>query len=533
MPETETPPAPVQNLSKTPTLLETLAEQMDLSGAPQIKAKELPRIAEQIQPTNKAPEPPEKKKEKPPEKKAEKKGDESPPEKKPEEKAAIEDEWKKANETVAEKLFKKKPPKEGEPGGTPADKKVDAEKGKGKAEEEPPAPTKRKRSSVTNEAEITERAAAAASEAATRAVSKALSKPEEKPATKPVEDSLTPAERKQFNIYQELEAWKPEAYKGVTAKYLGSLKEIQDYVKTWAKENPGVQFDPNDEQHNEFFERIEPPVDEDDWDDAKANIRAREISSQAVKPLNDKLQAMEQERARNMMEPVLQQKALQGVHMLLNEFDPALAVEIAKPEGVKELQEKDPITAGILNHVAGIVSSLVSEIVRLHDPNAGIPFNASNPAHKEIADFILSQEARIAKLPREDQLRDGKRFIGRFDYRSLPPEQKDSYWFLDQDDITYLLAQKYAIQAKKIREEAVTKFNETAEKLGYKKLDGAKPGAKAASEKTAQPSKPAKTTTSPEAVSRTTVKTAAGPDGKAAPDQAQVILGSLFHRLRS
>ncbi len=521
-PTTETPAAPVQDLGKTPTLLETLSQQMDLSGAPQIKAKELPRIAEQIQPTDR---PPEKKKEKPTEKKAE--------EKKADEPAKIEDEWKKANETVAEKLFKKKPPKEGETGGTPAEKKVDAEKGKGKAEDEPPAPTRRKRASVTNEAEITERAAAAASEAATRAVSKALSKPEEKPAPKPPEDALTPAERKQFNIYQELEAWKPEAYKGVTEKYLGSLKEIQDYVKTWAKENPGVQFDPNDEQHNEFFERIEPPVDEDDWDDAKANIRAREISSQAVKPLNDKLQAMEQERARNMMEPVLQQKALQGVHMLLNEFDPELAVEIGKPEGVKELQEKDPITAGILNHVAGIVSSLVAEIVRLHDPNAGIPFNANNPAHKEIADFILSQEARIAKLPREDQMRDGKRFMGRFDYRSLTPDEKGSYWFLDQDDITYLLAQKYAIQARKIREEAVTKFNETAEKLGYKKLDGAKPGTKTTAARAAQPAKPKETPTSPEAVSRTTVKTATGPDGKGAPDQAQVILGSLFHRLRS
>jgi len=195
---------------------------------------------------------------------------------------------------------------------------------------------------------------------------------------------------------------------------------------------------------------------------------------------------MEQERARATLEPVIQQKVLQSVEMLLNEFDPELAGDLKKPDGVKELMERDPITAGILNHMAGSVSALTAELVRLHDPNGGVNYDPANPAHKELSDFILGQEDRISKLPRPDQVRDGKRFIGRMAFGRLPQDQKAAYWFLDQDDVAYLLAQKYAIQAKKIRDAEVEKFNATAERLGYQKIDGAKPKPKPAGERSAQ-----------------------------------------------
>src|SRR6185436_9223298 len=299
----------------------------------------LPSIAESTE-TITRPEP----KTKPEPTTREEKPEEKPEEKKKRETAEKnqEEEWKKAGETISEKLFRKKPKAEKSETKTPEEKPV-VEKPK---KDEPPAPARRKRAS---EAEITERAAAAAAEAATNAVARMAPKPEEKPAPKRPEDGLTQKQRDQLIVYQELEAMKPAQYKGITEQYLKSIPEIQDYVKTWAKENPGQAFDADDEQHNEFFARIEPVVDEDDWKKAEITIGAREIATQAVKPLNDKIAAMEQERARTTLEPVIQQKVLQSVEMLLNEFDPEIAGEIKKPDGVKELMERDPITAGILN----------------------------------------------------------------------------------------------------------------------------------------------------------------------------------------
>jgi len=532
MPEaTETPAPPIRDLGKAPTLLETLASQMDLSDAPIIKPRELPSISENTETITRPESKTEPKTETPPD-------DETPPEK-PEEKKkredaekAQQDEWKKAGETISEKLFRKKPKAEKSETKPPekAAEKTTEEKPPEKKETTPTP--RRKRAS---EAEITERAAAAAAEAATNAVAKLTpaTKPEDKPAPKRPEDGLTQKQRDQLIVYQELEVLKPAQYKGITEQYLKSIPEIQEYVKTWAKENPGQTFDPDAEEHNAFFERIEPVVDEDDWKKAEITIGAKEIASQAVKPLNEKIAAMEQERARTTLEPVIQQKVLQSVEMLLNEFDPEIAGEIRKPDGVKELTERDPITAGILNHMAGAVSSLTAELVRLHDPNGGVNYDPANPAHKELSDFILSQEDRISKLPREDQMRDGKRFIGRMAFGRLAQDQKPAYWFLDQDDIAYLLAQKYAIQAKKIRDAEVEKFNATAERLGYQKIDGAKPKPKPAGERSAQHANGATGAPSPEAVSRTSLRTPTGKDGKPAPGEAEVILGSLFHRLRS
>jgi hypothetical protein len=525
MPEVANPPAPTQDLGKTPTLLESLAGQMDLSDAPTIKGRELPPIAED---DGKKPE----KKEEP---KPEPKAEEKPEEKKSREEreAAEQEEWKKASETVAEKLFKKRGPKEEKKPEKPAEKPAEAKAETKPEKPEKPAEKPRRRAS---EAEITERAAAAAAEAATRAVSKmgrTEPLPDARPKTQDPRESLSSAERRQFDVYQELEASQPDRYKGVTQKYLKSLADIQEYTKTWAKENPGQKFNPDSEEHNEFFARIEPEVDEDDWVDAKANIRARDISAKAVKPLNEKLQKMEQDRAKAALEPFVRQKQLESVGMLLNEFDPEIAAELNKPDGAKALAEKDPITAGILNHTAGVLFALSAEIVRLHDPNAGVEFDARNDAHKEIADFILEQEQRIARMPAEDRTRDGKRFIGRLAYRNLPAEEKPGYWFLDQDDIINLLAQKYAIQAKKVRDDAVTKFNETAEKLGYKKIEAPKAASGKDDKKPATPAKPKEIPASPEAVSKASVKTATGTDGKPAPGEADVILGRLFQTVRS
>ncbi len=546
MPEaatTETPPAPVQDFGKTPTLLETLSQQMDISGAPVTTARSLPPIAGDDDKGKADKEKEEADAKAAAEKKAKEK--EKPEEQKSreEKEAAEQEEWKKASEKVADKLFKKRgPPKKDEGGdkGKPAaEAKVDADIPPVKREDKKPVVTERARKRAS-EAEILERAATAAERSATAAERAAAaaaefqSAPAEKRATtKPPEDSLTPAERKQFDVYQELESSQSDRYKGVTQKYLKSLTEIADYTKTWAKENPGQKFDPDADEHNDFFERIEPEVDEDDWVDAKANLRAREISSKAVAPLNEKLAQMQKDQARAMAEPYVRQKQVESVGLLLTEFDPEIAAEINKPEGAKALSERDPITSGILNHVAGRMFGLSAEIIRLHDPNIGVEFDGKNDVHREIADFILEQEQRIAKLPAEDRLREGKRFIGRLAYRSLQPDEKAAYWFLDQDDVIYLLAQKYAKEAKKIRDAETQKFNATAEKLGYKKIEVPKTGADKGKPAAAQPAKPKESVTSPEALSKTSVKTTAGSDGKPAPDAADVIVGRLFGALRS
>ncbi len=176
---------------------------------------------------------------------------------------------------------------------------------------------------------------------------------------------------------------------------------------------------------------------------------------------------------------------------------------------------------------------LAAEVIRLHDPMAGTHYDGRNGAHKEIADFILGQEQRISRLPSQDRTRDGKRFIGRLQYQQLPSDEKAGYWFLDQDDILNLLAQKYAVQAKKVRDSEVERFNATAEKLGYKKIEAPKPAQSKDDKKKPEPAKTKENAQSPEATSKASVKTTGGTDDKAAPDAADVIVGRLFGALRS
>lgn len=532
MPDTiEAPPAPAQDLGRTPTLLETLATRIDISDAPTSTAKTLPPILDD--PDAKKPE---KEKEEPAPK--EEKKDEQPPknedEEKPPKKEDEEAQLQKDSETIADKLFKKRATREAK---KEEKKKPDEEKAKEKEkpQEEKPKPTRRP-APVVDEAAITERASAAAAGAATKAVTDAMARSSAKPPAeqeKPIEERLSAEEKKQFVVYKELEQLDPTRYKGVTEKYLKSLNEISDYVKTWTKENTGVKFNPDDPEHNEFFERVEPEVDEDDWVDAKASLRARDIAARAVAPVNERMQQMERDRARTALEPFVQQKQVEAVVQLVEHFDPEVAASIRKPEGLKEFNEKDPITASILNNAAEMVGMLAAEVVKLHDPTAGVPYSATNAAHKEIADFIMGQEQRITKLAPQDKERDGKMFIGRLQYRQLPEDQKSRYWFLEQDDVISLLAQKYALRAKNLRDARVEDFNKTADRLGYKKMDAPNKTPKAETDKVREAAKTKMDTSSPEATSRASVKTTAGTPNSTPTDTASAIVGKLFGHLRS
>lgn len=528
---TEAPPAPTQDLGRTPTLLETLSTRMDISDAPTTTAKTLPPILDD--PDAKKPE-----KEKEEEIPKKEKDEEQPPKKEDEEKhPKKEDEeaqLQKDSETIADKLFKKRTPKEPK---KPAEekKKPDDEKAKEKPPEEKPRPARRP-APVVDEATITERASAAAASAATRAVTDAMAKSAAKPLPeieKPIEERLSAEEKKQFVVYKELEQLDPVRYKGVTEKYLKSLNEIADYVKNWTKETPGVKFNADDPEHNDFFERVEPDVDEDDWVDAKASLRARDIAARAVAPVNERMQQMERDRARTALEPFVQQKQAEAVIQLVENFDPAVAASIRKPEGLKEFNEKDPISASILNNAAEMLGMLAAEVVKLHDPNAGVAYSATNAAHKEIADFIMGQETRISKLAPQDKERDGKMFIGRLQYRQLPEEQKLRYWFLEQDDVISLLAQKYALRAKNLRDARVDDFNKTADRLGYKKIDAPNKTPKPEADKVREAAKTKMDSSSPEATSRASVKTTAGTPSTTPNDTASAIVGKLFGHLRS
>lgn len=529
MPDTlEAPQAPAQDFNKTPTLLETLASTMDLSDAPQIRGKSLPPIVD---------DPKKKKVEEDKEKPAPKEEPPKPEVKKTEEEEAA---LQKQAETISDKLFKKRAPKESkkEEPKKEAEKPTE-EKPIVKSDEEKPKedkPKTRRQSPAMDEAAITERASAAAASAATKAVSDALSKGGTKPADKlekGPEDKLSADERKQFVVYKELEQIDPTRYKGVTDKYLKSLDEISDYVKTWSKDNPGVKFDPDDDQHNTFFQRVEPAVDEDDWVDAKASIRARDIAARAVAPVNERMQQMERDRAKTALEPFVQQKQLEAVHHLVEHFDPEVAAAIRKQDGIKELGEKDPITASILTSTAETLGTIAAEVVRLHDEVGGVPYSATNAVHREIADFILGQEHRISSLPPHEKERDGKMFIGRQQYQQLSDDQKARYWFLNQDDVIYLLAQKYASQAKKLRDSKIDEFNKTADKLGFKKIEAPKTTPATEEKKPKETPKPKENSPSPESISKAAVKPTPGTPTTENTDVASAIVGKLFGHLRS
>src|SRR4029077_3831529 len=115
------------------------------------------------------------------------------------------------------------------------------------------------------------------------------------------------------------------------------------------KENPEETFDPNDEAHDAFYDRITPSFNERDFRKAEARMAAKELVDKTAAKSDGEQAQLKAELAKKELEPTIYNARLEAAATVLNAINPEYTKLIeSEKDGFNKFQEQDPLAAHAL-----------------------------------------------------------------------------------------------------------------------------------------------------------------------------------------
>lgn len=371
-------------------------------------------------------------------------------------------------------------PKEGDD--KPADEKpvkpaAAAPKVEAKAEDDKPAKPAAKKvvpMVIPPEPVDTAAIASAAASAAVAAVAKSAEKPKKEAAAPEISED----DKETVAVLERMEKEWPETYKGRASKYIESVAKAKKYQAEWEAENKGKSFDPDSDEHDEFFK-----ANEVDWNDvhfnkAIAKIEADKAGEAIVRKDAEKNRAIETENKLLKAAPAITMRRAETAKTLfsaLGDDYKAVLNDDGSINGaeIKRLMDEDPLRE-IAFRAANSAEFFAQEIYKV--TNRLVEFDEKNPTHKFIAEFVTDQEAAMLAMPAENQLNaSGQRFATAEQYAAMTPARRAYYWRFKDKEISDLYAEIQANAAKKEIAAEEIRAQKVAERRGYKKAEVAQP----------------------------------------------------------
>lgn len=283
------------------------------------------------------------------------------------------------------------------------------------------------------------------------------------PEKDPFEDEMLPVERENLDLIRKAESIDPDKFKGLGKKFIDHAKKAAEYVAEKIKEDPDYDF-----SSDEKFKRLREsnPLDSKTGKAIERSILKDELRQEQKADLEEvkrKQHAIEQR-------PVIAQELNKAVERL-PEILPDEVLAVLKEKGHEEAKKQFPLEYGAADEMA---VGLRYAIERFLEISRGVrAFNPQEKLDQEIFSFLKrEQEEFIAKAKPEELNRNGRPFILREKFNTLPPHERDKHWTLSNDDIIGILIDRQ----KEHLNNAITAEHQRLESMGYQR-SGAAPAA--------------------------------------------------------
>jgi hypothetical protein len=356
----------------------------------------------------------------------------------------------------------------------PEEKKEDEKPVETKAEKKAEAPKAEKKEQPPEEEKVVKRKAkketkedlvdalAEAQKPLVEAIRKQSEKaaPEKPEAAKP---QLSKSDEKMFARLKKLEEINPN-YKEASKAFLDFKEKERAYQAEWEKRNPDSEFEPDDDSHSRFYEKNEPQVDEEDFEEAKEAL----IREQAEKSVEERVRKELEPVRRKQQEDTAKASAAPKIEKTLVEIGrnaaAAIDPEFAKLKDLSKLADEDPIAAEILTESANRWFPLAQGASLLY---SGHPADASNPVFQAVGELVSSLEEQISSMDADDQVRDGKRFATISAYSKMDDRQRARHWYIGENEVVEFVNKRMAYEAKETYAAEVKRADALAKRRGY------------------------------------------------------------------
>ena len=280
----------------------------------------------------------------------------------------------------------------------------------------------------------------------------------EAPAAKP-EDALTPADRYDYDVAAKLAEINPK-YKDAPAIILNHVKKSEAYATRWETANPGKAFNPNDDEHSEFYDSLETPWTEQEFRKAATKLETAEETDQIRREVGEKIKTLERDNARLELGPIIDRTFVSAAKNMAKGLH---VQDKFKTEGdFDKFQEEDPITAKAMTEILGPIHPLIEAIVQIDEPKGRFPIDHNNPVHQAWMQLLAEKEAQYAGVDNA-----GKMFASRIEYSRMNPAQRAKHWYLTADHlVSEVVDDAIAMASERVKAEK-EKQNRIALSLGY------------------------------------------------------------------
>lgn len=300
-----------------------------------------------------------------------------------------------------------------------------------------------------------------ATAAATAAVKAVMPERQERATAQSPEETLKSEDLREYEVAKHLAASNPK-FKDAPKIVLDHIRKADAYASRWEQENKGKVFDPNDEEHNDFYEALEKPWSDDEFQDAKMEMAAERVEKRKSSGTNQKIQELEQENARISLAPVVDRMYTTAAGILAKRVGEDVHEKIVK-NTFDKFAEEDPTTANAMAAAIGPLHSIIEAAIQLDDPKMRFKFDPKNQAHLDWNRLLLEKESQLEGT--EDST--GKTMVSRADYVAMNASQRSRHWFLDVGRFIEELVGDAAENAKKMIAEENARLEKFAESRGY------------------------------------------------------------------
>lgn len=279
-----------------------------------------------------------------------------------------------------------------------------------------------------------------------------------------------------WNTIRFLQSAHPDKFAGKLAGYENYVKAYYAYEDKWRAEHPGESFNPQAEEHAQFFKDNPIVVTDKELKQGRDEMIEERVYQKRIKPAED---MQRRAQAIDAAMPEIMRNVGLATLRLVQTVDPEMAKIVTAPDGsltladgrLQKCQEHDATVAHYVDTInKSEVYPMILALEMTTIPDAGINFDsAKNPLHHRISMEIGELEAQTAKGTPESKVRDGKQFVTYHQFQSRIDAIKkqngsdadkataiealeNTLWRVGIDDIEGFIVNKYAAKAKKLIE---------------------------------------------------------------------------------
>lgn len=282
------------------------------------------------------------------------------------------------------------------------------------------------------------------------------------------EPQLSKGDARLLEQLKKLEEIEP-SYKDVSQKFLEFKAKEAAYEAEWLKAHPDEDFDPDAQEHQKFYERNEPSIDEDDLELAKEAIITERAEKKAREKVEREMEPLKAEQRHKEVVEKLAPKLTQTFEKVAREAAAQINPELGGLKELSQVAEKDPLAAEILS---GVANHWLPVIQVAEFAYAGAKFDPESPEGQRLGAVVTEIEQGLLSLPKEDRSRSGKQFATLADYHKMSKAEQAKHWFVGADDITEYASYRMKLDGQKFYQQENERLDRLAASRGYVRNSG-------------------------------------------------------------